>query len=191
MLYGGIYGEKIIFKALTVLIIVAVLALHIIYYLAPEGSFFKFFDLSASIIILAAGLGVVSLIKALISKANIYLIIAALLITGAAIYGNINFDFVNIPEDKFWLYIPIGVGILLVFLLLRYIFNIRRWDAGDNEKLGYKNYKERQAEKEKMDIEESIEELKKEVRQKEKEKAILMMDIEEKERQKENIKKKR
>ena len=75
-------------------------------------------------------------------------------------------------------------------MFFRYLFNIRRWDAGDNEKLGYKNFRVRQSEKEQQDIDEEISDLQKEIYEKEKAKTILMMDIEEKKRQKQNINKK-
>lgn len=178
-------AKKLIFKALIVLIFLAALTLFILGELMPES--FGVFDLTVSLIILSAGLGVVSLIKAVISKVNMYLIFAAILITGAAIFAALRYDV--LPYENRWLYFPIGAGLLLVFLFIRYLFNIRKWDAGDNEKLGYKNFRVRQAEKEKADLQQDIDDLEKEVRRKEKEKALLMMDIQDKKQQKDNIKK--
>lgn len=177
---------KLFFKGLTVLIILAALTFYVLGIIFPDT--FAFFDLTKSLILLTAGLGVVSFLKAIISKVNMYLIFAAILITGAAIYTGLTYEI--LPANNEWLYFPIGAGLLLLFLFFRYLFNIRRWDAGDNEKLGYKNFRVRQKEKDKQDIEEEIASLEKEIRQTEKEKAILMMDIEEKKRQKQNISKK-
>lgn len=182
-------AKKLFYKALSVLILIAALTLYILQFILHET--FGIFDIKVSLLILAGGWGIVSLIKAIASKVNLYLIIAAVLITGAAILSDIIFDFLPIDAQKNWLYIPIGIGLLLVFLFIRYLFNIRKWDAGDNEKLGYKNFRERQAEKEKADIDEQIEDLKKEIRQKDKEKTLLMMDIEDKEKQKDSIKAKK
>jgi hypothetical protein len=178
---------KLIYKALTVLVFLAAVTLYVLGVLMPDTPL-KIFDLTNSLLILAGGLGVVSFLKAITSKVNMYLIFATILLTGGAIYAGLKYEV--LPQNKEWLYIPIGAGLLLVFLFFRYLFNIRRWDAGDNEKLGYKNYHVRQAEKEKEDIQKDIESLQKEVREKEKQKAILMMEIEDKQKQKDNIRKK-
>lgn len=179
-----IMAGKLIYKALTVLVILVALTLYILGILMSEYS--KLFSLANSLILLITGLGIVALIKAITSKVNMYLIFSAILITGALIFTGVNYNI--LPEHNEWLYFPIGAGLLLLFLLFRYLFNIRKWDAGDNEKLGYKNFRVRQAEKEHEEIEEEISGIEKEIRQKEKEKALLMMDIEDKRKQKENIK---
>jgi uncharacterized membrane protein YgaE (UPF0421/DUF939 family) len=174
--------KKLIFKALATLIALAALILFILSNLVPET--FGAFDWQVCLLIAAAGLGVVSLVKAIISRTHFYLIIAAVLISGSLIFADIiKFNIVQ----QGWLYIPIGAALLGVFLFLRYLFNIRKWDAGDNEKLGYKNYKVRQAEKEKEDIDQEIAKLKKEIRQIEKEKALLNMEIEDMQKQKDEI----
>lgn len=177
---------KLIYKALTVLVFLAAVTLYVLGIVMPDT--FSFFDITKSLLLLIVGLGTIAFIKAITSKVNMYLIFSAILITGGAIFAGLRFDV--LPENNEWLYFPIGAAMLLVFLFFRYLFNIRKWDAGDNEKLGYKNYRVRQAEKEKAEIDEDIDEIEKEIRRKEKEKAILMMDIQEKQRQKDNIQKK-
>jgi len=177
---------KLFYKAFTVLVFLAAVTLYVLGILLPGT--FNFFDLTKTLILLTVGLGVVSFLKAITSKINMYLIFSAILITGAAIFTGLNFNI--LPESNEWLYFPIGAGLLLMFLFFRYLFNIRRWDAGDNEKLGYKNFHVRQSEKEQQDIDADISDLQKEIHEKEKEKTILMMDIEEKKRQKQNINKK-
>lgn len=178
--------KRLFFKALATLVVFAALMLFILSNVLPET--FGAFTWQVCLLIAAAGLGAVSLIKAIISKTNLYLIIAAVLITGSLIYADIiKFDIVK----QEWLYIPIGAALLLVFLFFRYLFNIRKWDAGDNEKLGYKNYKARQAEKEKEDIDQDIAKLNKEVREMEKKKALLNMEIDDMEKQKDGISKKK
>lgn len=178
--------KKLIYRGLAVLAFIAALTLFILGQVMPETM--SMFTLPVCIMILAAAWGLILLVKAVAAKLNTYLILSAVLLTGAAIWAGLEYDI--LPDDKKWLYIPIGIGILAVFVFFRYIFNIRRWDAGDNEKLGYKNYRVRQQEKEQEEIDEQISELEKELRKKEKEKALLMMDIEDKKKQKDSIGKK-
>lgn len=179
--------RRLIYRALAVLAFIAALVLYILGVLLPDAM--GMFTIPVCVMILAAAWGLILLVKSLASKLNTYLILSAILITGAAIWAGLEFQL--LPKEQQWLYIPIGIGFLAIFALFRYLFNIRRWDAGDNEKLGYKNFRVRQQEKEKEEIDEQISELEKELRLKEKEKALLMMDIEEKKRQKESVDKKK
>jgi len=178
---------KLIYRALAILAFIAALALYILGVIMPDTM--GIFTIPVCVMILAAAWGLILLAKSLTSKLSTYLTLSAVLITGSAIWAGLEFGV--LPEEQKWLYIPIGIGILAVFVLFRYLFNIRRWDAGDNERLGYKNFRVRQQEKEKEEIGEQISELEKELRQKEKEKALLMMDIEEKQKQRESIGKKK
>lgn len=180
-------ASKLVYRAFAVLAFIGALALYILGILIPETM--GIFTLPICLMILAAAWGLILLVKSIAVKNNIYLILSAILITGSALWAGMTFEV--LPADQQWIYIPIGIGILAVFAFFRYLFNIRRWDAGDNEKLGYKNYKVRQQEKEKEEIDEQISELEKELRQKEKEKAILQMDIEDKKRLKESVGKKK
>lgn len=166
-------AKKLLLKALSVLVFIAALTLYILYNLTAT---FAFFNLSVCIMILFFGLGAISLYKSVVSKINIYLIVAGILITAGLIIAGFNFNI--LPADKAWLYFPIAIGLLLVFVFFRYLFNIKKWDIGDNEKSEYNNYHERQADKEKLDSE---------LMQKEKEKT--MMDIENKQKEKDKIKK--
>ena len=182
--------RKLMFKALNTLVAIAALLLFILGVIPVAG--FEWFDWQNCVILALLCFGVLALLRALLRKKMFSLYLAAALCVAAVIWAGYKWNFLNLGDGKNWIYFLIGGVVLLVFVFLRYLFNVRKWDAGDNEKVTYsKDFRKRQEEKDRLEIENQIADIEKDVRKIDREKAILQGEIEERELAKKNIGKKK
>ena len=144
-------SKKIFFKVGVALVFVAAAVVWLLSVLMPE----KFGDINLSWVIAAACgiLGVLFLLRGLFAKnltfvKKAYILVAAVLFIAAvlALVG-------TFIETK--LVLPIIAIIITVCALLAIlVVGGKKWDTADNEKVGYKTYRERKAEEEKKSKEE-------------------------------------
>lgn len=140
-------SKKLLFKVAIGLVFVAAAVIWLLSVLIPE----KFSDLNLSwVIAIASGIiGVLFILRGLFSKTvsmakkfyilfgAVCIIAAVLALVGTFIDGNI--------------VLPVIAVILSVAALLCVLaVGGKKWDEGDNEKVGYKNYYQRKAEEEKQ-----------------------------------------
>lgn len=132
------------------LIALSVLAAAILWILSVTVEAFGFFSWSWAVVIVAGGFGLAFLIKAVFTRNNpavkkLYIFAAALfaviavaaLVVASVIPDNIVFPIIAV----------IAAAALLLGVL---VTGGRKWDTGDNQKVGYKNYYQRKAEEEKQ-----------------------------------------
>ncbi|MDR0426738.1 MAG: hypothetical protein LBH24_06195 [Clostridiales bacterium] len=132
------------------LIALSVLAAAILWILSVTVEAFAFFSWSWAVVIVAGGFGLAFLIKAVFTRNNpavkkLYIFAAALfaviavaaLVVASVIPDNIVFPIIAV----------IAAAALLLGVL---VTGGRKWDTGDNQKVGYKNYYQRKAEEEKQ-----------------------------------------
>lgn len=139
-------SKNMIFKVLLALVAVAVAVLFLLSRVMPD--YFGFFNLSWAIFIFAAACGVVFILKGIfqknvgvIKKVNIFFGAALLIVALIALVGAI-----AIPQN---LVLPIIIIVATVALLLSIlVVGGKKWDHGDNQNVGYKNYYERKKEEE-------------------------------------------
>ena len=139
-------SKKIFFKVGVALVFVAAAVVWLLSVLMPE----KFGQINLSWVIAAACglLGILFLLRGLFAKnltfvKKAYILVAAVLFIAAvlALVG-------TFIETK--LVLPIIAIILTVCALLAILaVGGKKWDTADNEKVGYKTYRERKAEEEK------------------------------------------
>lgn len=139
-------SKKIIPKLLVALSFVVAAVLFLMSELDPEQ--FGWFNLSWAGVIFAGVSGLALLFGALGQSAmplkklqlllsGILLIVAVILVISA----------LALPKN---LVLPILLVVVSVFLVLGILFTGgKKWDTGDNQKIGYKNYYQRKAEEEK------------------------------------------
>ncbi|MGN0812394.1 MAG: hypothetical protein ACI4MQ_02665 [Candidatus Coproplasma sp.] len=144
-------NKNIIFKVLVGVLFLAVSILWLLSAVLPDT--FGGLNLAWLIAIFAFGMGVLFigrgiLDKSLISIKKFYVLLGVLfLVAGVcALIGTF------IPSVEIAL--PVVAIVISLGLLISTLFvKGKKWDAGDNEEPGYKNYWERKAEKEKLEAE--------------------------------------
>ena len=141
-------SRNLIYKILGALVVVAAAVLWILSLTVPET--FGFFSLAWAGVLLCGGIGVIFLLNGIIQKNittikklkiwfGVALLVCAVLCLVSAI---------TIPEN---LVIPIIAVIVAVDFMITILATAgKKWDEGDNHKVGYKNYFERKKEEEKQ-----------------------------------------
>jgi hypothetical protein len=114
---------------------------------------FTWYNLNLGLSLVALVFGVVTFLGSLseknqsIKKSKI--LFGGIFIAIAAIYLVLTF----IPEaNKSWILPIIGIAVVLFVFFFPILFTGgKKWDEGDNKKVGYKNYAQRKAEQEKLE----------------------------------------
>ncbi|MGN0807632.1 MAG: hypothetical protein ACI4MN_04195 [Candidatus Coproplasma sp.] len=144
-------NKNIIFKVLVCVLFVAVSVLWLLSAVLPDA--FGGLNLAWLIAIFAFGMGLIFigrgiLDKDLISIRKFYILLGVLFLVASvcALIGTF------IPSAEIAL--PIVAVVISAGLLISTLFvRGKKWDAGDNQEPGYKNYWERKAEQEKLEEE--------------------------------------
>ena len=145
-------SRNVLYKLLGALVVLVAAVLWLLGVVMPDT--FGFFSLAWAGVLLCGGWGVIMLVQGLTQK-NIGTIKklkiwfgAGLLIAGFACL----ISAIAIPSS---IVLPI-IAIILAFALLLTIFATggKKWDEGDNQQVGYKNYHQRKAEEEKNEKQE-------------------------------------
>ena len=144
-------SRNLIYKILGALVVVAAAVLWILSLTVPET--FGFFSLAWAGVLLCSGIGVIFLLNGIfqknittIKKLKIWFGVALLVCAVLCLVSAI-----TIPEN---LVIPIIAVIVAVGFMITILATAgKKWDEGDNHKVGYKNYFERKKEEEKQNEE--------------------------------------
>ena len=144
-------SRNLIYKFLGALVVVAAAVLWILSLTVPET--FGFFSLAWAGVMLCGGIGVIFLLNGIfqknittIKKLKIWFGVALLVCAVLCLVSAI-----TIPEN---LVIPIIAVIVAVGFMITILATAgKKWDEGDNHKVGYKNYFERKKEEEKQNEE--------------------------------------
>ncbi len=144
-------SRNLIYKLLGALVVVAAAVLWILSLTVPET--FGFFSLAWAGVLLCGGIGVIFLLNGIfqknittIKKLKIWFGVALLVCAVLCLVSAI-----TIPEN---LVIPIIAVIVAVGFMITILATAgKKWDEGDNHKVGYKNYFERKKEEEKQNEE--------------------------------------
>lgn len=144
-------SRNLIYKILGALVVVAAAVLWILSLTVPET--FGFFSLAWAGVLLCGGIGVIFLLNGIfqknittIKKLKIWFGVGLLVCTVLCLVSAI-----AIPEN---LVIPIIAVIVAVGFMITILATAgKKWDEGDNHKVGYKNYFERKKEEEKQNEE--------------------------------------
>lgn len=141
-------SRNLIYKILGALVVVAAAVLWILSLTVPET--FGFFSLAWAGVLLCGGIGVIFLLNGIfqknittIKKLKIWFGVALLVCAVLCLVSAI-----TIPKN---LVIPIIAVIVAVGFMITILATAgKKWDEGDNHKVGYKNYFERKKEEEKQ-----------------------------------------
>ena len=144
-------SRNLIYKILGALVVIAAAVLWILSLTVPET--FGFFSLAWAGVLLCGGIGVIFLLNGIfqknittIKKLKIWFGVGLLVCTVLCLVSAI-----AIPEN---LVIPIIAVIVAVGFIITILATAgKKWDEGDNHKVGYKNYFERKKEEEKQNEE--------------------------------------
>ncbi len=144
-------SRNLIYKLLGALVVIAAAVLWILSLTVPET--FGFFSLAWAGVLLCGGIGVIFLLNGIfqknittIKKLKIWFGVGLLVCTVLCLVSAI-----TIPEN---LVIPIIAVIVAVGFMITILATAgKKWDEGDNHKVGYKNYFERKKEEEKQNEE--------------------------------------
>ena len=144
-------SRNLIYKIFGALVVVAAAVLWILSLTVPET--FGFFSLAWAGVLLCGGIGVIFLLNGIfqknittIKKLKIWFGVALLVCAVLCLVSAI-----TIPEN---LVIPIIAVIVAVGFMITILATAgKKWDEGDNHKVGYKNYFERKKEEEKQNEE--------------------------------------
>jgi hypothetical protein len=141
-------AKNFFFRFGLMLILVIVAALWLLSEIPATAEMFSFFNFQWAIVIACGGIGVFflfrSFAKNITTFKKFYLFIGIALILAAVLV------IVNIFALPDSIVIPLIALIAAVGLLLGVmVTGGKRWDTGDNKKVGYKNYHQRKAEEEK------------------------------------------
>ena len=139
-------------KLLMALAWLAAAVLWLLSLVLPET--FGFFNLNWAIVVICGTGGLALLLRGLfakktgiLKKKDIFLGAALLVIAAVSIIFAL-----ALPKSYIWPVIAIVLALAGVFSVLA--TGGKKWDAGDNEKVGYKDYRTRRAEKEARKAEE-------------------------------------
>jgi xanthosine utilization system XapX-like protein len=108
------------------------------------------FSLSAAVALLSGVAGVVFILTGLFGKTKALPLKKLYIYFGAGLLIVTLFALINIFAIRSDIVLPVIAIIVVAALLLGMIaVGGKKWDSGDNQKVGYKNYYERKAEEEK------------------------------------------
>lgn len=146
-------GRNMLYKLLGALIVLVAAVLWILSLTVPET--FGFFSLAWAGVIICGGLGLIMLLQgcfqknvSTIKKLKIWFGIALLVCAILCLVSELAInDSLVIPIIA----IVVAVGLVITVLAT----GGKKWDEGDNHKVGYKNYYERKAEEEKKNAEDN------------------------------------
>lgn len=144
-------SKSFLFKFLFTSIFLAAAVLYLLQVLEV----IDFFNLSWAIMMVSGAAGALYLIRGLFAK-NTGIIKKTNIFIGAALLIIMVFSMVNaiLLPDK--LFLPIVAIILTAALVLCSIaVKGKKWDQGDNQNVGYKNYNQRKASQEKQEQKEA------------------------------------
>ncbi len=140
-------SKNFIFKLCCCLLILAAPVLWLLKVLWPVQ--FGWFNLSLAVGFVTAGIGLLIILKQLLSKGSALFKKFNIFVAGGLLIIAL-FCFVSafaLPKNVI---APIVCIILAACLLLGLLATAgKKWDEGDNQKVGYKNYHQRKAEEEK------------------------------------------
>ncbi len=140
-------SRNIIYKLLGAFIILAVVVLWILSLTVPET--FGFFSLAWAGVVICGGLGLILLLQGTFQK-NLSTIKKLKIWFGIALIVCGILCLVSELAIKDSLVIPIIALVVAVGLVITILATGgKKWDEGDNHKVGYKNYHQRKAEEEK------------------------------------------
>ena len=134
-------------KALIALAFLVVALFWLFYFILPEQ--FGWFNFSWGVVIVLGTIGVVSILTGIFGKTpsplkKFYIFIGA---GFALIAGLIIINATSTNENIVWPIVAIVVAAAVVISL--FATKGKKWDHGDNQSIGYKNYHERKKEEEK------------------------------------------
>lgn len=141
-------SKNFVFKFVLALVAVAAAVLWLLSVLMEET--FGWFSLGWAITIVAGVFGIMFVLRGLFSKSAgplkklyIYFGAALIAVAGFALIGEL-----AVKKDN--LVMPIIAVVVTAALLLGFLaVGGKKWDQGDNQNVGYKNYYQRKAEEEK------------------------------------------
>lgn len=145
-------NRNLVYKHLGALIVLVAAVMWLLSVCVPDT--FGFFNLAWAGVVLCGGWGIIMLVQGLtqknlgtIKKLKIWFGAALIIAAFACLISAI-----AIPQS---IVLPI-IAIILAFALLLTIFATggKKWDAGDNHEVGYKNYHQRKAEEEEKEKQE-------------------------------------
>ena len=140
-------SRNIIYKLLGAFIILAAVVLWILSLTVPET--FGFFSLAWAGVVICGGLGLILLLQGTFQK-NLSTIKKLKIWFGIALIVCGILCLVSELAIKDSLIIPIIALVVAVGLVITILATGgKKWDEGDNHKVGYKNYHQRKAEEEK------------------------------------------
>lgn len=138
-------SKNLIFKVLTGVLFIAVAVIWLLSVIYPET--FGQLNLSWIIAILAGGLGVIFILKGMfqknlgfVKKFNIFVGAAFIIAAVLALVGTFIEESIVLPV--------IAIVVTAAILLSVLVVGGKKWDHGDNQSAGYKNYYERKKEEE-------------------------------------------
>ncbi len=139
-------NKKFLFGFTLGLIAVLAAVLWLLSVVAEES--FGWFSFGWAVVLLAGGFGVAFILRGIFSKTavplkklSIYFGAGFIIVAVLALVGELALD------NK--IILPVIAVIIAAALLLGFIVvGGKKWDTGDNQKVGYKNYYERQKEQE-------------------------------------------
>lgn len=141
-------SKSFLTKLLVALAFVVAAVLWLLSIVIPDT--FGFFNLSWAVVLFSGVGGIVLLFNAIgaknsatLKKMNIALATVLLVIAAVSIAFAL-----ALPKNLIWPIIAVVVAVVL--LLGLFVTGGKKWDEGDNHKVGYKNYYERKKEEEKQ-----------------------------------------
>ncbi len=142
-------GRNFVYKVLGALIIVLASVLWILSLTVTDA--FGFFNLAWAGVLLCGGIGLLFLINGVLQK-NITTVKKLKIWFGAGLLICAVLCLVSAIALPHSLVLPIiSIVVAFAFLITILATGGKKWDEGDNHKLGYKNYHERKAEEEKKE----------------------------------------
>ena len=140
-------SKKMLLRLLAVASFLVAAVLWLLSVLMEEQ--FGWFNLSWAVVVLAGVNGVALLLSAVFTKGvvplkKMYLFASAALLIVAGV--SIAFA-IALPKNLIWPIIAVILAVMLVLGVL--VTGGKKWDEGDNQKAGYKNYRQRKAKEEK------------------------------------------
>ncbi|MCL2539815.1 MAG: hypothetical protein FWE53_00055 [Firmicutes bacterium] len=142
-------SKNLFSKALLALIWVAAAALWLLSVLEATKATFGWFNLAWAATIIAGSTGIVVILGTILGKGG-YFGKRFKIIFGAALmivaFGCLTAAIV-VPGEIIWPIIAVVITVAILLSIL--VVGGKKWDQGDNQNAGYKNYYQRKAEEEK------------------------------------------
>ncbi len=141
-------SKRFLPRLIVGLAFLAAAILYLLSELSPDS--FGWFSLAWAGFLFSAASGLALLISALLSKNSVTLKKGTVFLSGAllVVAALCLVSALALPKN---LILPIILVILAALLVLSILFTgAKKWDEGDNHKVGYKNYYQRKAEEERQ-----------------------------------------